>query len=716
MRKLLYLLRKYAQTIFRVLMFIISAAILLIVYPREGTFPYEFQKGKAWLHEDYLAPFDFPVRKSEVEINIEKDSILKEFKPYFNYLPEVAVQQLKKLSKDFDVQWANFANGKTLQSMSNEKVQFFKSADSATVNRYKNYLIELMSYVYQRGIIQLSEPLESYVNRNFSLVVIRDKEAEEGEFYDLFTQKSAYEYIVTRINSNDNTNSPGTILVESGFYKELDINNYLLPNLNINEEASKNVKNELIGQISYTKGMFLADHKIISNGEIVNEEKFQVLNSLKFEYENRLGHSGNYITVLIGHGLVITILLLLLMFFLVHFRRDFYHNNLKYSFILIMIVMVVGVTSVITKNDMVNIYAIPFALLPIVLKTFYDARLALYIHTICILMVGFMAPNAFEFTFLNFVAGAVSIISLKSLYRRGKLFNTSLFVFVAYSLIYFSLFLLQGNPLKMLSLHNFVYFAISASLLLMAYPLIFVFERLFGFLSDITLMELSDTNQPLLRKLNEKAPGTFQHSLQVANLAEEAAYKIGANPLMVRTGALYHDIGKMHNPMYFIENLSSGKNPHDDISYEASAQVIIDHVTRGVEIARKNRLPEQIIDFIRTHHGTTTVHFFYRSFKRDNPGSQVDKSIFTYPGPQPFSKETALVMMADSVEAASRSIKEYTKEAIDDLVDQIIYYQMTHDQYNNTSITYKDIITIKNIFKRKLMSIYHVRVEYPDMV
>lgn len=715
MRKLLYLFKKYAQTIFRVLLFMASAAILLIVYPREGTFPHEFQKGKPWMHPDYYSPFDFPVRKSDLEIKAEKDSILKDFKPYFNYQSETSLQQLKKLSADFDKQWSNFSRGKTLQSLSNEKMLFFNKADSSVVSRHKNFVFELMSYVYDRGIIQLSEQLENYVNRNFSLVIIKDKEAEEGDFYDLFTQKSAYEYVINRLHSVDSV--PGSnILVESGFYKELDINNYLLPNLVINEEASKNLKNELIGQISYTKGMFLVDHKIIGNGEIVNEDKFQILSSLKYEYENRLGHSDNFVTVLIGHGLIIVILLLLLVFFLVHFRRDFYHNNLKYSFILIMIVIFAGISSLITKSDLVNIYAIPFALLPIILKAFYDARLALYIHTICILMVGFLAPNSFEFTFLNFGAGAVSIISLKSLYRRGKLFNTSLYVFLAYSLIYFSLFLLQGNKLETIDFTNFLYFGISAFLLLMAYPLIFVFERVFGFLSDITLMELSDTNQPLLRKLNEKAPGTFQHSLQVANLAEEAAYKIGANPLLVRTGALYHDIGKMHNPMYFIENLSSGRNPHDDISYEASAQVIIDHVTRGIEIGRKYRLPEQIIDFIRTHHGTTTVHFFYRSFKRDNPGSQVDKSIFTYPGPQPFSKETALVMMADSVEAASRSIKDYTKEAIDELVDQIIYYQMTHDQYNNTSITYKDITTIKNIFKRKLMSVYHVRVEYPDMV
>jgi putative nucleotidyltransferase with HDIG domain len=696
-------------------MFIASIIVLLLIFPREGNFPFEFQKGKPWLHQDYWAPFDFPIKKSEFEIEAERDSILKELKPYFNYQAEVAIKQLEKLDKNFDIQWTNFSKGKALQNLNTETEDFFKKTDTLTQARYKNYLIELVNFVYQRGIIQLSEQLENYVNRNFNLVIIKDKVGEESEFYDLFTQKSAYEYIINRLNIKNDGGLTSAILYQSGFYKELDINNYILPNLVINEEASKNVKNELIKQISLTKGMFLANHRIISNGEIVNDEKYMLLSSLKFEYENRLGHSNNYIAVLVGHGLIITFSIFLLLMFLVHFRRDIYHNNMKYSFILVMVIIVVGISSLITENNIINIYAIPFAILPIVVKTFYDARLAFYVHTVCILIVGFMTPNPFEFTFLNFAAGSVAIISLTSLYRRGKLFNTVLLVFIAYSILYISIFLLQGNNFNMLRLQVFWYFAISSVLLLMAYPLIFIFERIFGFLSDITLMELSNTNQPLLRKLNEKAPGTFQHSLQVANLAEEAAYKIGANPMLVRTGALYHDIGKMHNPMYFIENISSEKNPHDDISYEASAQVIIDHVTRGVEIARKYRLPEQITDFIRTHHGTSTVHFFYLSFKRDNPGSAVDKSIFTYPGPIPYSKETALVMMADSVEAASRSLKDVTKEAIDELVDQIIYYQMTHDQYNNSNITYKDIKIVKDIFKRKLLTIHHVRVEYPDM-
>jgi putative nucleotidyltransferase with HDIG domain len=361
---------------------------------------------------------------------------------------------------------------------------------------------------------------------------------------------------------------------------------------------------------------------------------------------------------------------------------------------------------------------IPFTLLPIIIKTFYDARLALFVHTIAILMVGFMAPNGFEFIFLNFAAGGVSIISLTNTYRRGKLIDTSFYVFLSYCLLYFGLFLIQGNDITKLTqqsyLNTLLSFSISGFLVLMAYPMIFIFEKMFGFLSDITLMELSDTNQPLLRRLSEKAPGTFQHSLQVANLAEEAAFKIGANPLLVRTGSLYHDVGKMVNPKYFIENLNSDKSPHQDITNEESAKIIKDHVVKGVEIARKYKIPEQIIDYIRTHHGTSTVQFFYRTSKNQNPDIEIDKSKFTYPGPIPFSKEMALVMMADSVEAASRSLKDISYTSINDLVENIIYYQMINEQYNNSNISYKDQSIVKEIFKRKLMNIYHVRVEYQE--
>jgi len=715
MRKIIQYLDKHSQLVFRIFFYFVSVAIILWIFPRDGNFPYEFQRGKVWMHNDLLSTFDFPIQKSENEIKVEHDSILKEFKPYFNYQNDIASSQLKKLYKAFNSEWNKFSEGRVENSFSNETTVFFKSDDSITKSSYQIFAADLLRYVYQKGIIQITEQVEQFPSKNFQIVVIKDKVGEEVDFSEVFTQKSAYELLKSKITALKDASEFDQIVYKSGFFKNLNLDEYILPNLIYNEEASKNVKDELVKKISLTKGMFLSDRKIISKGEVVNDEKYNILVSLKYEYEHKLGKSNRYGYVILGQGIIIGSLLLLLLVFLLSFRKEVYFNNLKFSFIYFLIVTVVGISSILIRKELVAIYVLPFALLPIIIKTFYDARLALFVHIVCILMVGFMAPNSFEFIFLNFISGSVAIISLTSLYRRGKLFNTAFFVIITYCLVYLGILLVQGVEITdQFPWQNFIYFGTSGFLLLMAYPLIFVFEKLFGFLSDITLMELSDTNQTLLRKLNEKAPGTFQHSLQVANLAEEAAYQIGANSLLVRTGALYHDIGKMYNPMYFIENLSTEKNPHADLEFEESARLIIEHIYKGIEIGRRHHLPEQIIDFIRTHHGNTTVQFFYKSYKKQHPDNEVDISKFTYPGPIPFSKEMALVMMADSVEAASRSLREITPQSISDLVDHIIYYQMINDQYNNSAITYKDIITVKGIFKRKLMNIYHVRIEYPE--
>jgi cyclic-di-AMP phosphodiesterase PgpH len=721
MRKFIQFIDKHSKVVFRTLLYILTLGFLLYIFPREGNFPYEFSMGKPWLHNDLYSTFDFPIRKSVTEINAERDSILKEYRPYFNYKNEISLEQISKFNKAFNNEWNKFAEGRVKKPLSPEMISFFKDADTIKKSNFLKFADELLLKVYQKGIIEVTDQMEQSSSKDFPMVIIRNNVGEEFEFSDVFTPKTAYGYIMNQINLLKTATASDKILYESGFYKELNINEFLLPNLLYNEEASRNVKNDLVKKISLTKGMFPSDRRVIGKGEIVNGEKYNTLLSLKYEYENKLGHSNKYLSIIVGQALLIGCLLLLLLFFVLNFRREVYSNNLKFSFILLLISIFVGVSCLITKKDWVNLYILPFALLPMIVRTFYDARLALFVHTVAILLVGFIAPNSFEFVFLNFIAGAIAIIGLSNLYRRGKLFTTTLYVILTYCILYLGLYLVQGNDFAGLTKdsgfwENYIYFGISGLLLSMAYPLIFVFEKMFGFLSDLTLMELSDTNQPLLRKLNEKAPGTFQHSLQVANLAEDAAYKIGANPLLVRAGALYHDIGKMQNPMYFIENLSTEKNPHGNISNEASARIIIEHVTKGIEIARKNRLPEQIIDFIRTHHGTTTVQFFYRTQKKQNPESDIDVSKFTYPGPIPFSKEMALVMLADSVEAASRSLRELTHDSINDLVDNIVYYQMINEQYNNSNITYKDIGIIKGIFKRKLMNIYHVRVEYPDEI
>ena len=714
MRKIITYLKENRQLIYRVLSFLISAIVIIYLYPREGHFPYEFQKGKAWLHADLYAPFDFPIRKTNAEIKVEKDSILQEYKPYFNYKQKTVDEQITNFTKTFGQQWNKFANEAGSNQLQGNIRHFFNQSDSLQKAKYKDFVINLIKGVYNKGIIQLTEQMEQSPSKDYTIVIIKDNIGSDNMLSEIYTPKTAYEYVLHDIGKLQYGTTEDRIIYQSGFFKELNLNQFLLPNLILNEEASKNVKDELVKKISLTKGMFRANDKVIGKDEMVNDQKFNLLISLKYEYENQLGGSFKLGHIILGQSITVSVLLILLIVYLVKFRREYYSNNLKFSFILMLVTIVVGFSSLIIRYDLINLYILPFALLPIIIKIFYDARLALFVHTVAIVMVGFAAPNSFEFIFLNFSTGAVAILSLTNTYRRGKLFNTSIYVILIYSVIYTGMFLMQGSEFSTIVWQNYYYFCFSGFLLNLSYPLIFIFEKTFGFLSDITLMELSDTNHVLLRKLNEKAPGTFQHSLQVANLAEEAAFRIGANPLLVRTGALYHDIGKMHNPIYFIENLSTEKNPHQNLTNEESARIIIEHVEKGIEIAKKNRIPEQIIDYIRTHHGTSTVQFFYRSSKKQNPEAVVDINKYTYPGPIPFSKEMALVMMADSVEAASRSLKDYNSNTINDLVDNIIYYQMINEQYNNSNITYKDQSIVKEIFKRKLMNIYHLRIEYPD--
>jgi putative nucleotidyltransferase with HDIG domain len=373
----------------------------------------------------------------------------------------------------------------------------------------------------------------------------------------------------------------------------------------------------------------------------------------------------------------------------------------------------VGLTMAASTNDAVSVYVIPFVVVPIFLKTFFDIRYALFVHMITLLLAGFWVPNSYQFVLMNFLAGLVGVFSMRSYYKRGILFYAATFVFAAYAMVYILLSIMQEGDLSQIEWINVLWLAGNGLLVLTIYPLVFLFERIFGFLSDATLFELSDTNQPLLRKLAEKAPGTFQHSMQVANLAEEAILKVGGNSLLVRAGAMYHDIGKMDDPQYFIENQHDGVNPHNDLDFKSSARVIIDHVTKGVETGKKHNLPDKIIDFIRTHHGSSTVQYFYRSFLNSNPEEEVDIREFTYPGPKPYSKETAVMMMADSVEAASRTLKTYTPESISDLVENIVAHQSAEDQYSDSDLTFGDITIIKDIFKNRLSNIYHSRIEYP---
>ncbi|NOZ45680.1 MAG: HDIG domain-containing protein [Chlorobi bacterium] len=695
---------------YRTLLFILTAIIIVYFFPTEGKFRYEFQKGKPWMHADLIAPFDFAIRKTEPEIKAEKDSILKQYKPYFKIDDQVSINQLNQLNLDFSDKWANY-----IKSNARNKGKENIKIANADYRKNINFLFakNLLEFIYKKGVIELPDELKLDEKQNPIIVKINNNVANEVELSGVFSQKTAYQYILQKIDESRYDITGGDKL-DYGFLKAMKIDNYIYPNLFYYEETSLKAQQRLLENISTTRGMIQKGERIISKGDVVNYEKFRILTSLKQEFETTLGTTANYYWILTGQLLFVAVSILVLFLFLYNFRREILQDSLKTTFIIVLFLITILAAILGLKINTLSLYLIPFAILPIIIRTFYDARLALFIHMVAILIIGFLAPNGFEFVFIQFITGIVAIFTLINIHRRGQLFLAAGLVFLSYVAVYFGMAIMHEGDIYKIEYTKFALFAGNSLLLLSSYPMIWLFEKLFGFLSDVTLMELSDTNQPLLRELAEKAPGTFQHCMQVAGLAEEATRKIGGNPMLIRTGALYHDIGKMHNPEYFIENQGHGKNPHDAIEFDESAKIIIGHVEKGIEKAKRKNLPAPIIDFIRTHHGTTKVQFFYRSFINKFPEKDVDIEKFTYPGPTPFSKETAVLMMADSVEAASRSLKELTEENLDNLVDKIIEYQIRENQMAEADLTFKDVSDVKRIFKAKLKNIYHARIEYPE--
>lgn len=688
---------KYIVTL---ILFLISYLVVVTIIPREGRFKYEFQKGRPWMHEDLYAPFDFPVYKTEQELFAERSKLLKEFKSFYRFDSTVQHQQIEKFGADFDLTFDKFVSNKNLSKVN---YQLIKS-------KIKKNVTDNLNQIYIRGVINQNENSISNSMLKQGLAVVINNVAYDKWFDEVYTVQRA-----SRLLSGyafDVTKSVSPELAE--FWNTFNLKEYVQPNLFYDEVATQKFRNELISNISVTKGLVQAGEKIVVKGEVVNSEVYQILESLKREYEKRLG-SKNLYAILLGNLLLIASLYIVLFLFLLNFRSEVLKDNRKLLFILLLITSVAVVSAVVIKTNAFSIFVIPLAIVPIFVKTFFDSRLALFVHLITIFLVAFLVPNSFEFVFTNFIAGIVAIIGLSKMYNRGQLFKTVGLVYLSYLILTLSLYLVADGSLKEVNWFITLWYGINALLLLASYQLVYVIEKFFGFLSDITLIEISDTNLDLLRKLAEVAPGTFQHSLQVANLAESAVQRVGGNPLLVRAGALYHDIGKMANPLFFIENQQGGFNPHENVDNVKSAEIIINHVPEGVKIATKAGLPSPIIDFIKMHHGTSKVKYFYnRELQVEN--AVIDEEKFSYPGPEPQTKETAIVMMADAVEAASRSLKEYTIQSIDQLVERIIDDQLNSGQYSFADITLRDITLIKTIFKKKLQNIYHVRLEYPEMV
>lgn len=672
----------------RAIMYLMMMVLIVSVFPREGKFQYEFRKGKPWMHENLVAPFDFAVLKDRDEIALEQTAIKKAALPYYRFDTTIKKTRMRLLLQQLNQQYPVVNQNAVILSR------------HRTIHQTAMALADTM---FAKGIIGLASTTEGS-SRADQIMIISGNTAIKRDISDVLTIPQSFDLIKKTLKANALENDELLIKI---------LENLPEPNLLYDLEFSHRDLDEQLASISETRGMIQAGEKVISRGEVVNNETFLILESLRRDYEAQLGDPSRFAFILAGQILLVAISITVLIFFLYFFRRDIFEDAQRISLILLLIFIMVGSTAFLLKSNPELIYVVPICLVPIIMRVFFDSRLALYVHIITIILIGFMAPNGFEFVFLQFIAGIISIFSVVNFQRRSQFVFSALMVFVVYSLVYVGNFLIQEGSISGMEPTRFAMFGASAFLMLLAYPLIFLFEKIFGYVTDVTLLELSDTNTGLLRELARRAPGTFQHSLQVANLAEEVIQEIGGNPLLVRAGALYHDIGKLEMPIYFIENQTTGFNPHSELTYEESASIITSHVIKGIEKARKWNIPDQITDFIRTHHGTRKTEYFFQLQKRDFPGEEIDESVFTYRGPIPFNKETCVLMMADSVEAAARSVTKPTEEKISALVEKIINGQAAAGQFDNAAITLKDITKAKKILKNQLMHIYHIRIEYP---
>jgi cyclic-di-AMP phosphodiesterase PgpH len=676
--------------VLKIFLFAATVILLVLVLPKEGRFRYEFSKGKPWLHDDLYAPFDFAIIKYDEELKAEQEQVLSLLKTLFKLDTSVISRQEALFESEFNEKWAvKYSQGNT---PGQQKERLLRQG------------LTILDSIFKAGIIQTDPSIENKPP-GFEIFILENNVAREVPLFKVFTLQQASSYIVRKLGKENAS--------DKDFLVNL-LTNHITHNLFFDAEKTDAEKESALSNISPFRGMVQRGELIIPRGARVNDDQFRILTSLKNNYETQLGTTKAFYAIAGGQLILTSISILVLAMFLFIYRKDILANNKKTFLILLLIFMMVFLASLVVRFNVSYFYLVPVCLVPVIIRVFYDTRLALFVHLITIFTTGFIAPNSFQFVFIQLIAGVVAIMSLVRLERRSQFFYTAFWVFCTYIAIYVGLMLMQEGNFRGINIMQVYQMAGNAALLLFAYPIIYLIERVFGYITDVTLIEMGNSNNKLLRELARKAPGTFQHSLQVANLAEEASYAIEGNGLLVRVGALYHDIGKIDAPLYFIENQVTGINPHDDLSFEESARIIIRHVTRGAELARKFKLPAEIADFITTHHGTRKVEYFYIKQKLENPEKSFDESPFTYPGPIPYSKETALVMMADSVEAASRSLVRPDDPAINDLVERIINRQLESEQFSNANLTLRDITRVKEIFKKSLQNIYHVRISYPE--
>jgi len=682
-------------------LFFFSLILILYLFPRQAKFKYEFTKGKPWLHETIIAPFDFSILKSESDLDKEKEIVKSQHLSLYNFNKNIFDIKAEDFINDFEEKWSeNKGTNKDLRFTFKNLFKNRKKLANNKKNNLASFGYNFLNEIYSVGIIQLNSSVD---NQNYDRILLKnDLIAEKRDVKDFYTVSTAANKInlISKL-TNDEYNFLVPLLLSS-----------IEQNILYDKYSSDELLSNDLSNINSERGLIVSGQIIINKGELIDFEKYQILLSLKKKYEGKTWKKSSFFLVLFGQFILVGISLLILWLFLRQYRSTVLENTTKISMILFLIILMVFSSTIVLSFAPSWIYLIPFCISPIILKAFFDNRIALFVHLITILILGFIMPNGFEFVFLQFIAGIISILTVLKMYTRAQLFTSVIKIMGAYLLVYVALSITHAASFNEIEGLKLLQFTISGALTIFAYPIVFLFEKLFLLVSDVSLLELTDTNSPLLRRLSDEAPGTFQHSLQVANLAEMGALEIGANALLIRAGAIYHDIGKLKNPLFFIENQSSKFNPHDEIEYVESAQIIIDHVLDGIEIAKENNLPDELIDFIRTHHGTTTVEYFHKQFINNLTEENLDESMFTYPGPKPFSKETAILMMADASEASARSLKNPTSDNIDDLIESVINKQISNEQFVNADITFKEITQLKKLFKNKLVNIHHARIEY----
>lgn len=671
---------KWRNFLSRTLLVLITVLLIVWALPRNESKQFRYDIGKPWMYGSFIAKFDFPIYKTDETIKEQEDSLLETYHPYYNYDPAVEKKQVSKFLADY------------------------QNGIPGLPHNYVRLIADRLHRLYQAGIMDTPEYNEAYRDSTSQVRLVSGNSAQSISLACVYSTLSAYEQLFI----------DEQIAMQRPILQRCNLNNYIEPNLIYDKGKSETERNDLLSSIPPASGMVMSGQKVIDRGDIVDEYTYRVLSSFEREIKRRSATQTQITNTIIGQVIFVTLMVFLFTMYLGLFRRDYFNKPRSIAMLYTLITLFPVVVSLMMRHNFLSVYMLPFAMVPIFVRVFMDSRTAFVCHVTMILICTTAVRYQYEFIIIQLVAGLIAIYSLRELTRRAQVFKTAILVGIGSTFVYLALQLMQDNDFSSMDHDMYYHFVVNAVLLLIAYPMMYIIEKMFGFVSSVTLFELSNTNRGLLRDLSEIAPGTFQHSITVGNLAAEIANKIGANALLVRTGALYHDIGKMKNPVFFTEN-QAGVNPHDTLTYQESARIIISHVTEGVKLAERENLPTIIRDFIVTHHGTGITKFFYIKYKNEHPEEEVDPAPFTYPGPNPFTREQAILMIADGVEAASRSLPEYTEESISTLVNRMIDQDVTDGYFKECPITFRDLAIAKLVLIERLKAIYHTRISYPEM-